>query len=238
MSQNEKENLNENLETLSVEETESKSDKKKAEPSDEKKASETDRKIAEPSDNKKATKPKKKISKLLCVGIIAIFAILSFVVGIIVADVPIFDLFSKTKTFTADEFNIVLPKEFTPVTGSDEYLACYSSNDVSIYIKKDVITEDSNLKLYDLDNYRLNLLHENGLLYENLKNTEGNPYFVYDYLNEASGVTYTFYTFAYKTDGAFWMVQFATEKAQASQLEADIIKWADTITFKEQTESK
>lgn len=192
----------------------------------------------DPSPQKKDPKPKKKISKLLCVSIILVFAIISFVIGIIVADVPILEMFSKTKTYTADELNIVLPKDFTAISGRDDLVACYSSNDVSIYIKKALITEESNLAMYDLDNYRLNLLHENGLKYDELKNIDGNPYFVYDYLHEASGVTYTFFTFTYKTDDAFWMVQFATEKEKVTQFEADIIQWADTITFTEQAESK
>ncbi len=180
----------------------------------------------------KENKPqKKKLSKALCVGIIAIFAVISFMVGIIVADVPITDIFSKTKTFTTEEINIVLPKDFTPTTDRDGFIACYGTNDVSLYIKKDIITQENDLHLYDLDNYRLNLLHKNGLVYDDLKNTEGNAYFVYDYVNEASNVTYTFYTFTYKTDDAFWVVQFATEKNKAVQYEADIIQWAETVTF-------
>lgn len=188
------------------------------------------------TDSKKP--PKKKISKLLCVGIIALFAVISFIVGIIAADVPISDLFSKTKNFSAAEMNIVLPKDFTPITGRDDLIACYGTNDVSVYIQKEPITEDSELKLYDLNNYRFNLLHKNGLTYADLKNTEGNAYFVYDYVNEASNVTYTFYTFTYQSDNAFWIVQFATEKVNASKFEADIIQWADTVTFAEQTENK
>ena len=228
MSQNEKENLIESAEKVTPEtpaeatEAENKAEEKEA----------------EPSVQKNAPKRKKKLPVLLCVSIILVFAIISFVIGIIVADVPILEIFSKTKTYTADELNIVLPKDFTAISGRDDLVACYSSNDVSIYIKKEAITEDSYLEMYDLDNYRLNILHENGMKYEELKNIEGNPYFMYDYLHEASGVTYTFFTFAYKTDDAFWMVQFATEKENVAEFEADIIQWADSVTFTEQAESK
>ena len=195
------------------------------------KQSETTATEAKKTSSKDKKNGKKKLSKALCVGIIAIFAVISFVVGIIVADVPIMALFSKTKTFTADEMSITLPKDFTATTTMDGFIACYGTSDVSIYIHKDIITEENDLHLYNLDNYRLNILHKNGLSYDDLKNTEGNAYFVYDYVNESSKAIYTFYTFTYKTDDAFWMVQFATEKNKATQYEADIIQWADTVTF-------
>lgn len=182
-------------------------------------------------------KPKKKLSKGLCFGIIAIIAVVSFIVGILVIDVPIKELFSKTTTFTVEEMSITLPKDFSNANSVSGFTACYASEEVSVFVIKDSFEENDNLRLYSLDNYRLNLLHENGLLYNDLKNTESNPYFIYDYVNPDTTVTYTYFTFTYETSEGFWIIQFATEKANATKYEAQIVEWANTIAFATPTET-
>ncbi len=182
-------------------------------------------------------KPKKRLSKGLCFGIIAIIAVASFIVGILVIDVPIKELFSKTTTFTVEEMNITLPKEFNPSNSLSGFTACYVSEEVSVFVTKEAFAENSNLSLYSLENYRLNLLHQNGLMYNDLRNPENNPYFVYDYVNPNTTITYSYFTFTFETAEGFWIVQFATEKGNAAKYENQIIEWANTITFANTTEN-
>ena len=200
----------------------------------------TSEKVTDSSKNEdieiKAPK-KKKLSKGLCAGIVAIIALISFVAGIIIIDVPIKELFSKTATHTVEEMSITLPKEFTPSNSLSGFTACYVSEEVSVFVTKEAFAENSDLALYSLENYRLNLLHQNGLMYNDLRNTEGNPYFVYDYVNPNTTITYSYFTFTFETAEGFWIVQFATEKGNAAKYESQIIEWANTITFANTTEN-
>lgn len=180
----------------------------------------------------------KKLSKGLCIGIVAIVAVISFILGMVFINIPGGnDIFSKTKVFTADEMNITLPKDFSVIENVEGFTACYGIDDMAIYINKEAFEENSDLRLLSIENYRLNLLHTKDMSYNDLKETDGIVYFTYDYLNEATGTTFTYYTFTYETSEAFWIVQFAVEKSKVTEYENNIIDWAKTISFTKASEN-
>ena len=52
-----------------------------------------------------------------------------------------------------------------------------------------------------------------------------------DFDNPENKNTYRYFTYVYKTNDAFWMVQFATLKSNSEKLSQEIAEWAKSVTF-------
>ena len=53
----------------------------------------------------------------------------------------------------------------------------------------------------------------------------------YTYYNANTDITYAYFSAMYKSEDAFWAIQFACSEELYAENEASIIKWAKSVTF-------
>ena len=149
-----------------------------------------------------------------------------FFAGVIASSEPVHE-----QTFTSGGVNITLTNEFQEEY-MDGFVACYGSVDVAVFVRTDSFAVDPELKNYTVEEYAEQLYklnqHDvpNGIQSEN-----GLTFYEYQYHNSNDGITYCYFTYIYKTEGGFWIVQFATPNLEVNNYREDIAKWAKTVTF-------
>lgn len=132
---------------------------------------------------------------------------------------------SKEKAFTAGEMSITLNEGFEQqrVAG---YSAIYSSKDVIVFVNRDNIKD---VALKNATDYATSIIAYNGFDTELI--TDGNlNHFIVE-LTESDGTEYCYYAYTYKSDEAFWLIQFAVEKNKAAKYADDIADWAKSVSF-------
>lgn len=177
------------------------------------------------NDNAEAIQNRKSGSKKGLVVLIAAL-IIGFVVGF--AIVNAFN--SRSKTFSADGMSITLTSEFKE-TKMQNFTACYDSSKVAVFALKESFSLLEGFEDYTLEQYGNIVMSGNGLTSVSLKTTDGLTYFEYDYKNTADNKEYQYYSFIYKADDAFWLIQFATYKNDAAKYFDEIIDWASSVKF-------
>ena len=83
---------------------------------------------------------------------------------------------------------------------------------------------------YSLEEYG-DLVLKNNSLTVPLKNIDGLLGFEYEYENPDTKDIYKYFSFVYKTDDAFWMVQFAVLTDNVDEYGSKITEWAKTVSF-------
>lgn len=167
------------------------------------------------------------------IGIIVLIVaiIVGFAIGFI-KNSDIFDSTPEAKEFTVEEMQITLTDEFMNIPMGD-FDACYGTEDVAVL----VLREDFDL----LDGFGDYTLEEYGQLllqtYElegitELQTVEGVTYFEYE-ADTDENETYYYFSTIYKSNDAFWSIQFAVLTEDADYYIPYFIEWAKTITFAE-----
>lgn len=140
---------------------------------------------------------------------------------------------SKEKTFKVDDMSITLTEGFD-YQFSEKYDAVFSSRDIAIFVSKQSYN-DGNIVYPELTNINeeqyaqlviasnkfngCNVVSENGLTYFTLadEGTDGGKFLNHYYI--------------YKSDNAFWLVQFVATQNKANKYSDDISKWAGSVQF-------
>lgn len=137
----------------------------------------------------------------------------------------IFDIIEgQEKDFTAGEMTITLDESFSQqnVFG---YSAVYASEDIVVFVSKDTNVLHGTTE----EGYAKSLIRNNGLDCELEK--DGEHYrFIYN-AAEPSGNEYTYYTYVYENNGAFWFIQFSVLKNDAKKFADDISDFAKSVSF-------
>ena len=141
-------------------------------------------------------------------------------------------LVSAPKDFSSDGMTITLDKGFAEdsVLG---FTACYRSKDVYVLALKEAFDSFPGAEQLSLEEYGKIILEGNELTDVQLTTFDGIPGFEYENFDEDSGDTFHDRTFLYKTDDAFWMIQFLTYKETFSGVEKEINGWAKTVRFEQ-----
>ena len=162
---------------------------------------------------------------ILCVALI-----FGWIIGIVVGRAFGSLWFPKTevepKTFTDSGMTITLTNEFEREQ-SEQFTVCYDSNKVVVFALKEPFSLVDGFKDYTLKEYGELVLRNNGFSSSKLKTVD--ELYMFDY-KDAKG-KYTYFSFVYKADDAFWLVQFATSTELADEYEAKMIEWAKTVSF-------
>ena len=142
-------------------------------------------------------------------------------------------LFPKTevepKTFTDSGISITLTNEFE-LKEMEKFTVSYDSKNVAVMVLKEDFSLVDGLESYTLEQYA-NLLLKTNDRSAKLKNIEGLTVFEYEYTNPSTENTYKYFSFVYKSDDAFWLVQFATLTELEDEYESKIIEWAKSVSF-------
>ena len=183
-------------------------------------------------DNNDNEEVKKNRTKGLKKGIIILC--IAFLVGIIVGygggNSVFSNLNSREKVFSENGMTITLTNGFKEME-VENYTNCYDSKKVVVFSLKESFSLAPGFDKYTLTQYGELVLANNGLYSTELKNYDELLGFEYDRTNDETNDTYRYYTFVFKTDDAFWIVQFATKAKNAEKYEDKIIDWAKSVKF-------
>lgn len=138
---------------------------------------------------------------------------------------------SAEKAFDTGEMTITLTEGFTEemVTGYD---AAFSSNHVNVIAIKEVPEKNSLAHNCTTAEYAQMVIYSNELTDSEVMSDNGLTYFVYDGTAGASGKTYRYHVYVYKTDDAFWLVHFAVNVRKIDKYADNVPKWAASVSFK------
>lgn len=138
---------------------------------------------------------------------------------------------AKDKTFSKEGMNVTLTSGFTEA----EYpgmTVCYDSAKVAVFALKEPISSIPNSSDYTASKYASLLRDVNkDKSPSSLKKIENIPCFDYTFLNEEENVEYYYLTAAYKSDDAFWMIQFCCRTTDKEECEPYLEKFAKSVTF-------
>lgn len=134
---------------------------------------------------------------------------------------------AQEKTFEADDMSITLTQGFNEqhLTGYD---GVFASKNVDVFILKDSISdgEDADMSPTEYAEY---IIQKNRFENCDVIDGDGAPYFVFK--GYAGGKEYRYYAYTFKSDGAYWLMQFAVMESQADSYADDIAKWAGSVVF-------
>lgn len=151
--------------------------------------------------------------------------VVGFAIGIISAFIP------SEEYFYVDEMNIMLTDDFW-VVEAEGYNACFLSDDVTVFVLKESLkgTEYANYTVYDYGNL---LIEVNEINSSVVTEENGVVHFDYTYNVVEENTVYYYFTSVYKSNDAYWMIQFAVEKEDFVEYKDDILSWAASVTFDE-----
>ncbi|MBP3495168.1 MAG: hypothetical protein J6K52_03060 [Clostridia bacterium] len=154
---------------------------------------------------------------------------IAFAVGIVIGILSVILPFKMDKTFTNDDMSITITGEFEE-TSLDGYDVCYDSSEIAIFVIKESFKLMPVFGSYTLEEYG-ELVMINNDLHASLQTQNGLTYFEYEYENYEENIVFKYRTYIFKTDSAFWIIQFAGEANDFENRINDIEKWAESIEF-------
>lgn len=142
----------------------------------------------------------------------------------------------KEKVFGRAGMSVTLTDEFWKVdeqtVQEDGYDAIFTSEEVGVMALKSSFTVLDELAALTTEQYAVYIITNSGITSQGVKTEDGMTHFEYDSEGD-DGKTYRYYSYVYKSDSAFWVVQFAVAVDQVPEYEARIRQWAKTVKFME-----
>lgn len=163
--------------------------------------------------------------------VLAVAAVVGFGIGFITSFEILTDSGVSEKTFSHDGMSMTLTDEFIS-TKQANFDFTYATEDVVVVGLKESFADYPQLESYTQAQYGNAVIQNNGLQYSIVQQKDGMVFFEYDATSGGSKEEYHYVSYVFKTDEAFWMIQFATLKTDAAEYADQIKQWADTITFK------
>ncbi len=158
----------------------------------------------------------------------------AIIVGAIVGYTGTSNLFSgskvEPKVFSENGMSITLTNEFRQ-TQIQNFTNCYDSAKVAVFALKEEFALAEGFENYTLEQYGNLVLQNNSFSSSELKKIDGLTEFEYEFTNPDTKDTYKYFSFVYKSNDAFWLVQFATLTENVDEYSPKIIEWAKTISF-------
>lgn len=144
---------------------------------------------------------------------------------------------NRAKDYTVDDMTITLTNSFVESTVETQ-TAVYSNDDYIVTILKQDYAQLESMNMptdMDVGSYALMVVEENGLdtsleIYE----SEVDDYsyiFGFTYEKEIEDTTFSYFATVYKSDDAYWFIQFATKTEQFEEAKPQFIEWAKTVRF-------
>ncbi len=180
------------------------------------------------NDNEEAQQNRKKgFKKGLLVMCIA--ALVGAVIGFIGTSNILFSD-PEPKTFSDNGMSITLTDEFKK-TEYENFTTCYDSKHVAVFALKEEFTLFEGFEDYTLEEYGDLVFSANDVSDSTLKTVDGLTYFEFEFTNPDTKQLCKYIAFIYKSDNAFWMIQFATLAEDMEEYRPNIIEWAKTVSF-------
>lgn len=136
----------------------------------------------------------------------------------------------KDKVFTCEELSITLNEGYTE-TQMEGYTACFDSADAAVFVLKEPFSLMVGFEDYTLEQYAELVMQANSTKEPLRADMSDIPGVKYTYFNTETNTDYTYYAALYKSDNAFWMVQFVSKTEDYPEYEAYFTERAKTVTF-------
>lgn len=138
----------------------------------------------------------------------------------------------EDKTFEASDMRITLTNEFRKKRQSG-YEGTFYSKDVAVFVLREGFGDLGSTAINSGTKWYAEKLIEVNDVIAKPKSDGDKAYFEYTYNNPDDGETYYYVTYVYKSNRAFWAVQFVTLKDDADRYSGWIGSWARTVKFAE-----
>ncbi len=134
------------------------------------------------------------------------------------------------QTFRTDGMRLTLSDDFSeaPIKG---YTAAYGTEDTAVFVLKEPFSLLEGAEEYTIGQYRDILIEANGLTGVDRIDQEGLTGFSYPFSDPETGEALCFFDYVYKSDDAFWLLQFVVPGAEADGRADEIAGWARTVSF-------
>ena len=162
--------------------------------------------------------------------ILIVAIIVGAVAGYLITSVLFFNNTPDPKDFSSNGMTITLTDEFIKAD-VEKYTVAYDSKNVAVFALKEEFTLADGFQNYTLEQYGDLVIQNNNLSSSKIENIDGLTEFEYEFTNPDTNDTYKFFSFVYKTNDAFWLVQFATRTENVDEYSSKIVEWAKTISF-------
>lgn len=140
---------------------------------------------------------------------------------------------AQSRTFTAEGMSITLTNEFreTNIGKEKGFLACYDSENVAVFVFREVFLLFPGLEDYTEEEYADLFITANHPENASITESGGRYAVVYENGDPDTGEKYRYKAYIYKTDEAFWVVQFAADNEYFLANEKLIDGWAKSVKF-------
>lgn len=136
----------------------------------------------------------------------------------------------EDKVFTHEEMSITLNENFTEKEPKDR-AASFHSHDTIVFIRREAFSTMVGLENYTLEQYAKLVAYSNSEKNAEQIELDGFTCVRYSYSDSQTNDELTYLIFLYKSDNAFWMVQFVCKTDDYAEHEAYFIERAKTVTF-------
>ena len=133
----------------------------------------------------------------------------------------------KEKVFTCDDMQITLTDEFAE-TEYFGFKTVYKSPATAVFVLKESFSDYPILRNLTLEEYCQAVIEANKRTAA-VETEDGLTYFEYEATIDGEECHY--FSVVYRTEDAFWLVQFATKSQNLSKLRPTFIKWAQSVVF-------
>ena len=135
----------------------------------------------------------------------------------------------EPKAFSDNGMNITLTNEFRELE-AEAFTHCYESSTVAVLVSKEAFTLQEGSEGYTLQQYAELVLQNNSLSATEFSR-DGLVGFEYEATNADTKETFRYISYVYKSDDAFWLVQFAGTPENVEAQTAQIGEWAKSVSF-------
>ncbi len=136
----------------------------------------------------------------------------------------------EAKTFSSGGMSITLTEEFRE-TEYENFTVAYESKGVAVFALKEPFSLYDGLENYTTRQYMDVVIEANALDPTEIKTAEGVDCFEYSAANMDTGEVYTYFAYVYKSNDAFWLIQFAVRGNNGNLYAQDIARWAQSVEF-------
>lgn len=162
--------------------------------------------------------------------ILIIAAILGAIVGYAISSGLLSNKTPDAKAFSSNGMTITLTDEFKE-TNIGKYTVAYDSKNVAVFALKEAFALVDGFEQYTLEQYADLVIQSNHLDSTEIKTVGELTYFEYSFTNPETNHVYQYYSYVYKADDAFWLVQFAISNESIDELAPKISEWARSVVF-------
>ena len=179
---------------------------------------------------KKQTKPqaKKKSLKGLwtILGTVLLGIVLGVGIGILVAgNTPVAET-----VYEVEDLHITLPEDFQAFE-NERFTGILLNQDVGISFLKEPFQQVAGSESLSLEEYGHLVIGENGIIGTMLCTEYGLTYFEFLRETQETGDSVAYFAAVYKSNDAFWLLQFSVAEEDYESLRPDMERWARSVTF-------